>query len=248
MNAKETYETLMKYYPQTLEELKVEEWRDVEGYEGFYQVSNFGRVKRIKCIRPHILKPTLISGYCYVDLSKQNQTKQHRIHRLVAKAFIPNPNCKPEINHIDGHKLNNHVANLEWATGVENMEHAVKLGLQKSGADVYNAGLTLEQANEILSSYVAGSQQFGSKALAKKFGVTYRQILRVVHGRTYKKASGTRQPPKPRKPAIFLTEEQKNVIRSKYVKGSIEFGATALAKIYNVHPDTIRVIVGAKRR
>lgn len=119
-------------------------WKDIEGYEGKYQVSNFGRVKTL----PHTISytnrygntsyavvPEKIrqpatsgsiarhSGYISVVLKSNNKSYRRYIHRLVAKAFIPNPSNKEQVNHKDGNKRNNRVDNLEWATPSENLRH-----------------------------------------------------------------------------------------------------------------------------
>lgn len=113
----------------------IEEWRDIEGYEGLYQVSNLGRVKSLERViirannrampyKEQILKNRKTSnGYLYVSLYKNKQCKNHSIHRLVAQSFIENPNNYEEINHIDENKTNNNVVNLEWCTRKQNMAH-----------------------------------------------------------------------------------------------------------------------------
>jgi hypothetical protein len=95
-----------------------EEWKEIEGYEGLYKVSNHGRVWTIK--RNHEKKPVIVKGYFMVSLSKDNKKKLLAVHRLVAKAFIPNPRNKREVNHLDEDKQNNHVENLRWVTPKEN--------------------------------------------------------------------------------------------------------------------------------
>lgn len=87
-------------------------WKDIPGYEGYYQVSNFGRVKSLR----RVLKAGLRKGYLYISL----RNKKFNIHRLVAIAFIPNPGNLPEVDHIDGNKLNNNANNLKWATRQQN--------------------------------------------------------------------------------------------------------------------------------
>ena len=104
-----------------------EVWKDIEGYEGLYQVSNLGNVLRLPYKRP--LKPSVRCGYYRIALSKNNNSKWYSLHRLVAKAFIPNPDNLPEINHKDGNKSNNCVDNLEWCSRKENMHHARRMGL-----------------------------------------------------------------------------------------------------------------------
>ena len=119
-------------------------WKDVPGYEGLYQASNFGRVKRLDTILPDkngkrvhkkgkILKP---STWHYkktftkhpglvVNLWKNGQRKLMTVHRIIASTFILNPKNKPQVNHKDGNRENNRVDNLEWVTQEENMAHSV---------------------------------------------------------------------------------------------------------------------------
>lgn len=106
----------------------IEEWKDINGYEGLYQVSNLGRVKSFKGKSERILKPGLnAKGYLGVNLYKNSKPKNIRVHRLVARAFIPNQENKPEVNHIDEDKTNNTVSNLEWTTGKENNNHGTRI-------------------------------------------------------------------------------------------------------------------------
>ncbi len=124
---------------QQLEDL--EEWKDVVGYEGSYEVSNLGNVRSknrefinkkgaIRKIKGRLLKQMgKMNWYKSVNLSR----KTFRVHRLVAQAFLPNYDNKPFVNHIDGDKTNNTVNNLEWCTPKENSEHSVLMGLHKYG-------------------------------------------------------------------------------------------------------------------
>lgn len=106
-------------------------FKDIVGFEGRYQVSNLGNVKSLNYLgtkTPKNLKPVRHHlGYMIVKLGGNNWSM---VHTLVAKAFIPNPEGKHCVNHIDGDKQNNAVWNLEWATYKENMEHAIRTGLR----------------------------------------------------------------------------------------------------------------------
>lgn len=109
--------------------MKKEIWRDVPGYEGLYQVSSLGRVKSLHYYGGNqekvlVAMPKGKQGYLIVHLCKDRKVLSFRVHRLVAVAFIPNPDNKPFVNHIDGNKHNNCIENLEWVTAVENVIHA----------------------------------------------------------------------------------------------------------------------------
>lgn len=108
-----------------------EEWRDIKGYEGLYQVSSLGRVKTLnyrKHGREKILKPIIhkYTGYCVIGLTKENKQKQYKIHRLVAEAFLNNPNNYPVINHKDEDKTNNNINNLEWCSQAYNINYGTR--------------------------------------------------------------------------------------------------------------------------
>lgn len=107
-------------------------WKDVKGYEGLYQVSNLGRIKSFHKEDEIIMKCFLSkNGYVRVCLTKFGVGSKKLVHRLVAQAFIPNPNNLPQVNHKDGNKQNNKVDNLEWCTPSENMLHSYKNNLEK---------------------------------------------------------------------------------------------------------------------
>jgi len=103
-------------------------WKDIDGYNGLYQVSNLGRVKSLdrfsgnKFVRGQFLKGEISNrGYLRVSLHNNKKVKVYTVHRLVAEAFLPNPLCKPCVDHIDTDKSNNTVMNLRWVTHQENM-------------------------------------------------------------------------------------------------------------------------------
>ena len=114
--------------------MEKEVWKDIDGFEGFYQVSSFGRVKSKQRtiirkdgkplnLNERILKPGTARGYLVVALHDGSNRKDISVHRLVASAFVPNPNCKNQVNHKDEDKTNNHYLNLEWVTQRENINY-----------------------------------------------------------------------------------------------------------------------------
>jgi hypothetical protein len=119
-----------------------EEWRDIKGYEGRYQVSNLGEIKSLKYAQmdlQRILKPHITArGYYSICLCNNGTSEVTTVHRVVAKTFIDNPLNLPQVNHKDGNKLNNRVDNLEWVTARQNTEHAWKNELKKGGKYLYN--------------------------------------------------------------------------------------------------------------
>ena len=158
-----------------------EVWKDVKDFEGLYQVSNLGNVKRL------ISKGALcerfigrsIDRYGYVKRVLCKQGKNYNIteHRLVAYAFIENLENKATINHINGIKTDNRVENLEWNTNLENKQHAVKSGLTNlKGINHPKSKLTEEQVLEI--------REFGFSqtrmSLSKKYGVARITISRII--------------------------------------------------------------------
>lgn len=111
-------------------------WKDIVGYENEYQINQFGEIRTLKdspkLKKYDVLKPQISkrNGYVYQMLYKNGKEKLLRVHRLVAMAFLPNPNNLPQVNHKDGNKQNNSVDNLEWCEQSDNMKHAYKNGLQ----------------------------------------------------------------------------------------------------------------------
>lgn len=121
----------------------MEEWRDIKGYEGYYQVSNKGRVRSLdrivnapekfggsRIVKGQILALPLRVGYPSIGLFKNGKGEILYVHRIVAEAFIPNPENKPEVNHKDANRTNNNVENLEWVTHLENMQHSEDMCLR----------------------------------------------------------------------------------------------------------------------
>lgn len=113
----------------------MEVWKSIKGYDGLYEVSNYGRVKSLPKAK-HSRKSEMIlklrkHPYKCVNLCKEGKISTKSVHRLVAEAFIPNPYNKPAVNHIDCNPSNNNVSNLEWVTFLENQMHSRRLGRYK---------------------------------------------------------------------------------------------------------------------
>ena len=107
----------------------MEIWKSVENYENLYEVSSLGNIRKTD---GKILSANKNNKYCQVELRKNTKAKTSLIHRLVAEAFLPNPENKKCVNHINGIKTDNRIFNLEWVTHGENNSHAIQTGLKKS--------------------------------------------------------------------------------------------------------------------
>lgn len=143
----------------------MEVWKDIEGYEGKYQVSNMGRIKSLPrnekfCKRSEevILKTFVCgSGYQEVILSSNGCRKPKLIHRMVAEAFVPNPKQKREVNHRDGNKFNNVYTNLEWVTPRENIQHSYDILQNKA----HSRSVVCVETNEKFCSLKEAASKFG---------------------------------------------------------------------------------------
>ena len=172
------------------DDLPNEEWKDIENYEGIYQVSNFGRIKSFHEDKIRICKPSISNmGYLKVTLCKNGVKKSFAVHILVARAFILNPENKPQVNHKNCDKLNCTVDNLEWVTNGENQSHAWKMGVKKPlfGERSPHAKLTNEEVKQIREMYKWHDKEFNQHTIAKMFGVSPATINSIVRGKTYTK-------------------------------------------------------------
>ena len=139
-------------------------WKDKKDYEGHYQVSNLGRVKSIKFGKEIILKQKINGGYYSVNLSKNGIVKTYFVHRLVAEAFIPNPNNYKEVNHKDEDKSNNIVTNLEWCDRKYNQNYGTKN--EKFSKKVYQYTLDGQFVKEWPSTMDCGRNGYIQQAIS----------------------------------------------------------------------------------
>lgn len=172
----------------------MEEWRDVEGYEGLYQVSNEGRVRSFRkrgtheiCESPFVMKTPISNptGYAICGLYKDGKRKNALVHRLVAGAFVLNPNNKPQVNHKNGIRSDNRACNLEWVTASENVKH----GFDHNGRLPPRLGAHAPCPYRPLSDdqvrFVRASDLMGVE-LAKMFGVSPQAICNIRKRKSYK--------------------------------------------------------------
>lgn len=168
-------------------DLPGEIWSTVAELEGHVVVSNLGRVKRIDhhgSQSDHLFKfYTDADGYFTFGISIDGHIYSYRVHRLVANAFIPHTDDSLEVNHIDGNKQNNCVANLEWCTKTENMQHAVALGLCKNDGDCMKS-INRELRSTKIECIESGLIFNSIKEAADYYDVSWSTVADIVHGRT----------------------------------------------------------------
>ena len=171
--------------------IQIQNGTTLNGYEGLYKINKQGKIislPRYRC-RGKVKRATLINnGYLIVNLCKNNKSKNYLLHRLVAETFIPNPENKPDINHIDGNKKNNCVNNLEWCTKSENMQHAVKTGLFvptkfKILVGEKHGNSKLKKADAI---FIRNHTEISDTILAKQFNISREHVWRIKKKRSWR--------------------------------------------------------------
>jgi hypothetical protein len=191
-----------------------QQWRPVPKWEGWYEASDLGQVRRVQGYTspkgPRMLRGTLDRGYRRVALCRHNKPCYFSVHRIVATTFIPNPSNLPEVNHLNGKRGDNRVSNLEWATRSSNAKHGADMGLSPTGERHRCAKLTAASVTFIRNVWGI----FSHRELAQRFGVSLGCIKDIQAGRTWKQLLPppnwkTRRPlPPGKRPAIRWAAKQ----------------------------------------
>lgn len=172
-----------------------ENWLDIEGYESYYQVSNFGRVRSLDryinakngskaFCAGRVLKQDSSGRYLRVCLMKSGKKKNFMVHRLVAKAFVENPNNKTQINHKDGNRFNNKYDNLEWCTPSENVYHAYKTKLTSAYKGSAHPLSKLTE-NDVIEIRYLREKGLVYKEIAQRYNVALTTIYAVCSGQNW---------------------------------------------------------------
>jgi hypothetical protein len=182
----------------------MEVWKKIPRFNNEYEISSLGKIRSLKAViirsngKPYtrkskVLKPdTKHSGYCIGAVRVNKKMMSYKIHRLVAEMFIPNPEKKPTVNHINGVKSDNRVENLEWNTMLENVRHAHENGHTNvlAGENVGNSVATEKQVLEI-RKYVKkqrdiGNARYGRQKLCDRMGLSVSCVKDIILGRSWK--------------------------------------------------------------
>lgn len=175
-----------------------EQWKDIPDFLNLYMASNFSRIRRCNSLIPivnsvryadynriatsKIMKQRINNhGYLTVNLTKERYSCPRYVHRLIASAFVLNPDKKPQVNHINGIKHDNRIENLEWCTHLENHQHAADIGLMPTGENHHGAMLTEDDIKFIREKYVHGN----APAIAEILGIHRSTVLQIYHRKTW---------------------------------------------------------------
>ncbi len=167
---------------------KQQEWKWVDGYEGEYAISSIGTVKSFKRNPAYLMKLRLtVNGYVKICLRRPpREKKYYTIHRLVARAFIPNPENKPQVNHKNFNKTDNRIENLEWCTASENHCHIRDNNGPNSILGKLNPQAKLSEKNVLEIRKLAKENPGSAYKIAKQFNVSAVNIYDIINYRTWK--------------------------------------------------------------
>lgn len=223
-------------------------WKDIEDWEGLYQISSFGRVRSLDRwidngrAKPYLLpgkvlaQKTSRTGYKQINLRFKDKNKWFSVHRLVALAFVVNEENLPQVNHIDGDKSNNHFSNLEWSTARDNIIHAFELGLKPEGSESWFTELSEEiihQVCKLLSEGVPNTE------VVKVTGVTRGVVSKIKTGKSWKSVSKQYNIPRktrglPEEVVVEICELMQEGHTAPEVLELVNHQELTLAKIYSI--------------
>jgi len=225
----------------------MEKWKDIKGYGGRYQVSNHGRIRSLPytitrsngrklSVQGAVLRSCrMFDGkYPAVRLISGSKVRKVNIHRLVAEAFLDNPEGKPIVNHIDGDTTNNLSTNLEWVTHQENIQHSFDVGLATGAAGSANPCAKLDEFAVVNILRLSEKKGMTNKVLSEMFGVSQTIISDIKNGKRWVHVG--------RDEAVIVDNRKKlssddiTDIQRDVANGVTQ---TELAKKYNVHPSCI---------
>lgn len=156
-------------------------WKDIEGYKGHYQISNYGNVRSLKK-DAFLMKGGYLKGYKIISLWKNGTGKMFRVHRLVAAAFIPNPENKPCIDHIDGDRANNRADNLRWSTRKQNANNPISIERYRKAGIIQKPYKQLQiPVQQLKDGFLIGSYSSIREA-ERATGIAHTSISRVIRG------------------------------------------------------------------
>lgn len=176
----------IKNYSNTLKTcpyLPNEIWKLIPEFNNRYYISNLGRVWSDSSCRILTIFTTNL-GYCRVNFTVNRKCNAHLLHRLVAKAFLPNPYNKPEVNHKDGNKSNNKANNLEWSTSSENKQHAIETGIFSIGTSRPSAKVNEYIVQNILEDRFVNF--LTQEKLSDKYNISRTAIRNIINRKTWK--------------------------------------------------------------
>lgn len=156
-------------------------WKVIDGYEN-YEVSTAGRVRNIAT--SVVLKPNNCGRYLQVKLSQNSKRKNFLVHRLVASAFIPNPDNKPQVNHINGIKTDNSASNIEWTTPSDNIKHSYLKNLRCPTMGETNGQAKLVESDVLKIRQMSAG--FTTQEIAEMWGVSASSIRLILRRKTWK--------------------------------------------------------------
>lgn len=147
-----------------------------------YYVTEDGLIRDGRLLSKHLSN----KGYYVVSMWLKGKSIKFNLHRLIAELYIPNSENKPQVNHINGNKLDNRIENLEWVTNQENRNHAVENKLHARGAQIGTSKFTEEDIKWIRENYIPNHPEFGMSAIARKFHVHPPAIHKIIHRQRWK--------------------------------------------------------------